>query len=414
MTRALAVLVGAALAAPALAACGERPRPDAPDPGEGEGGPGDDVTGLAPDRPAVPEVPEEERVAAIEAAMNALAPVAQQCWAAAAADDFRLSGQVRVLVQVGVPAGPGAAVEITRDTTGDETLTRCLAAVLAAYAWAPPLAGQAVELPFAFAAPAMQNVIDRRFVPRRAQAGVEVAVLLDETSTGNAALSLLEVQASATSRLGPRALERLEVWAFTAPARIASAGGVDRVVAAGDVMIAPVGAHLELRGEGGPLAAVVALVPGGREGAARAGALPGRSATLAVRARPPQPSFVVGADAAHYPRPGGGARILVEPPAAGGAVSLGLLELDAGVSVPAHVHARETEALYVLAGGGAMIVAGAALAVTATSVVQVPAGVEHAFTATAATRALQLYTPAGPEQRFKPPPPPPRPRPRRP
>ncbi|MBE7451822.1 MAG: cupin domain-containing protein [Kofleriaceae bacterium] len=130
-----------------------------------------------------------------------------------------------------------------------------------------------------------------------------------------------------------------------------------------------------------------------------------------MRARPPQPSFVVGADAAHYPRPGGGARILVEPPAAGGAVSLGLLELDAGVSVPAHVHARETEALYVLAGGGAMTVAGAALAVTATSVVQVPAGVEHAFTATAATRALQLYTPAGPEQRFKPPPPP---RPRRP
>jgi len=34
-------------------------------------------------------------------------------------------------------------------------------------------------------------------------------------------------------------------------------------------------------------------------------------------------------------------------------------------------------------------------------VIQIPAGVEHAFTANAATRALQLYTPPGPEQRFK-------------
>jgi mannose-6-phosphate isomerase-like protein (cupin superfamily) len=43
--------------------------------------------------------------------------------------------------------------------------------------------------------------------------------------------------------------------------------------------------------------------------------------------------------------------------------------------------------------------------VTATSVVQVPPGVEHSFEATASVTALQLYTPAGPEQRFKKPPP---------
>ena len=78
-----------------------------------------------------------------------------------------------------------------------------------------------------------------------------------------------------------------------------------------------------------------------------------------------------------------------------------MLEADAGAAMPAHVHAKETEVLYVLAGGGTMTVGGVAIAVDANAVIQIPAGVEHAFTASAATRALQIYTPPGPEQRFK-------------
>ncbi len=383
-------------------ACGERPRPAASPSAAAAVDAGGDHGDLEPDRPSLPEVPEDERIAAIERAMNQLAPVAHQCWAAAAADDFRLVGDLRALITVGAQAGPGATVAITADTADDPTLARCLVAVLGAYAWPPPLAGQVVELPFHFAAPAMQNVIDRSFVPHRQQAGVDVAVLLDEANTGNPALSLIEVSAPATTKLGPREVERLEVWAFSAAARVVSAGGGERALVAGDVMIAPVGARLEVSGAaGGELHAIVALVPGGREGAARAGALPGRATTMAVRARPVQPLFVTAAAARTYPRPGGATTILVEPPAAKGAISIGLLEIDAGVKVPLHVHARETEALYLIAGGGTMTVAGTAVPVTRTSVVQVPAGVEHGFEAAAATRAIQLYTPAGPEQRFK-------------
>ncbi|HET9624096.1 MAG TPA: cupin domain-containing protein, partial [Kofleriaceae bacterium] len=69
--------------------------------------------------------------------------------------------------------------------------------------------------------------------------------------------------------------------------------------------------------------------------------------------------------------------------------------------VPEHVHARESELLYILAGGGTMTVNGVALPVTPTSVVQIPAGARHAFTATSDVRAVQVYTPGGPEQRFK-------------
>ncbi len=55
--------------------------------------------------------------------------------------------------------------------------------------------------------------------------------------------------------------------------------------------------------------------------------------------------------------------------------------------------------LYIESGGGMLALAGTNIAVTESSVVQVPPGTQHAFTGT--LNALQIYTPAGPEQRFK-------------
>ena len=69
--------------------------------------------------------------------------------------------------------------------------------------------------------------------------------------------------------------------------------------------------------------------------------------------------------------------------------------------MPEHQHALEAELLYVLSGSGTMIVDGVTLPVGPTTVVQIPAGVPHAFTAAEAVTALQFYTPPGPEQRFK-------------
>ena len=47
-----------------------------------------------------------------------------------------------------------------------------------------------------------------------------------------------------------------------------------------------------------------------------------------------------------------------------------------------HVHAKETELLYFMAGGGQFTVNGVTLPVTETSVVQIPPNTKHAFTAT--------------------------------
>jgi quercetin dioxygenase-like cupin family protein len=77
------------------------------------------------------------------------------------------------------------------------------------------------------------------------------------------------------------------------------------------------------------------------------------------------------------------------------------VSLPAGTKVPEHVHAGETELWYMLAGAGTLTVNGVDLPVAATSVVQIPKNTRHAFAVTADCRALQIYTPAGPEQRFK-------------
>lgn len=392
-----------------LAACGEKqrllPPIETPEP-DADAAVADE---LDPGRPALEEVPEDERIAAIEVAMNALAPVANQCWAAAAADDFRLAGDVRALVSVGPRSGAGASVEIMANTTDDDSLARCLSAVLGAYAWAPPLAGQAIELPFHFTAPAMQNVVDRSFVPHKAQAGVDVAVVLDETNTGNAALSMAEVKIK-QGRIGPRQAERLELWMVSRASTmlVKVAGGKTLSVPPGDVLLVPKGARLEIMEFATPFDAVVAFVPGGREGTLRAGAIPGKPATLGpLKKGEPQVSVIELGKATSYPGPGRVATILVEPPLVKGAVSLGVLTIDAGVKVPLHVHAKETEALYIIEGAGSMPIAGTTVPVTSTSVVQIPPNTEHGFEATERTVAIQLYTPAGPEQRFKKPPAPP-------
>ena len=48
-----------------------------------------------------------------------------------------------------------------------------------------------------------------------------------------------------------------------------------------------------------------------------------------------------------------------------------------------------------------MKIAGLDVAVVPTSVVQVPANTKHGFACAKEVHALQIYTPAGPEQRFK-------------
>ncbi len=328
---------------------------------------------VAPDAGAEPVVDEDaleaERTAAIEHAMNELAPVASQCWAAAAVDDYQLAGDVKILVEVGV------GVTVEEDTTRDPVLTDCLRAVLEGYTWPEVMDAQSFLLPFEFSAPHGQNVIDRAYVPATAGA----RVLLDMKNSGNAAASMFELvveqQPAAT------ASERTEVWVNTAT--------LDATFYPPKASRAPA-----------PGTYVIVSVPGGAEDATRtSGVLPAGPPSK----KPPKAIAAPRASGFSKPREGvGTVTILVEQATAkSDAVAASILEIDGAAVIPAHVHDTSTEMLYVLSGSGEMIIDGVTLPVTPTTVVQIPKGVEHSFTAHEPLTVLQFYAPAGPEQRFK-------------
>lgn len=385
-----------AVAASALAACSapaaSSPAPLTPEPAPAAA-------------PAKTEAEQQaERLAAIQHAMNQLDEGAQQCWAAAAAvEGYQLAGDLAALVEI---TAPRASVQVTRNTSGSVRLSACVSELLARYPWAPPLAGQAIALPFAFRAPSGQSVIDRRFVPAIGQGSVAVATLLDERNTANSAASMFEVTVAASASTGLRVASRTEAWFFLGSGEVGAvldARGQAQRVNGGDLLLVPAGSARKLEATAGaPLRAVLVVTPGGIEGSARAGALPTPEAPLTKTAPTAAFTLLRATDAKRYPRPGGEVSLLLDPATTKQpALSAAILSFAAGTAVPLHQHAAETELLYILEGAGTLTIGEATLPVEPSSVLQLPRGVPHAFLASAPLRALQLYTPAGPEQRFK-------------
>lgn len=329
--------------------------------------------------------------------MNELDEGVQSCWAVAAASErFDIEGTLRARITIGTA---NVGIEIVEDTIRNAGLKTCMTKLLMGYRWAPPLYDQTIELPFQIKAPADgQNVIDRNLVPWNGQGKVSLAVLLDDANSGNDALSLFELAVQSGGSTGMRIADRPEVWYFLGPATIGAVGSDGkRTVAAGDMAFVAKGGAREIIATAGDVHAVIAIVPGGKEGSARAGALPTRELT-SIRAAPVGAMLFPAAKAKTF----GPATMYIEPATLTNTpLSAEILALPAGAQVAEHVHANETEVLYVLEGSGTMTVKGVALAVTPTSVVQIPPNTKHAFSATTAVRAVQFYTPAGPEQRFK-------------
>jgi quercetin dioxygenase-like cupin family protein len=343
---------------------------------------------------------QDEQLAAIGYAMKQLDGAARQCWALAATERVDIEGEF--VAQIDIKDHGTAVVGVARDTVRNPKLAACMTNVLAAYPWAPPLHGQTIQLPFKFTAPDGQSVIDRQLVSFAAQGKVAVAVLLDEANTGNAAASMFEVRIAAGASTGMRWANRAELWYFLAAGEVRGLDGPAKPVAAGDMVYVSAGGARDIVATGSELRAMVVIKPGAREGAARGGALPTREVGAGGKGAPIGPVVLPAAKATSYPVLGGKDTIFAEPATIGNKDMAGaILELPAGAKVPEHVHAKETEMLYVLAGTATMIVDGVELAVTPTSVIQVPPATKHSVTVTGDLRAIQIYTPAGPEQRFK-------------
>jgi quercetin dioxygenase-like cupin family protein len=338
-----------------------------------------------------PPVSQEEKLAAIQKAMNELDEAAQGCWAAAATDRFDIEGELTLMVEI---AAASAKATVVTDTARNKKLSACVTTLLGRYRWAPPLHGDTIQLPFRFKAPDGQSVIDRQLVEWHGQQNISVAVLLDENNTGNEHASMFEVAIAPRASTGMRVAERAEVWYFLGDVEVKTRVGKTQSsseLTAGGMMYVPKGAAREVIARRPDMHAMVVLVPGGREGAGRAGALPTREGEGAEAVKPLKTGTKYGP-----------ATIFLDAQTVKGTpMAASILELGAGAKVAEHVHANETEMLYILEGSGTMTINGQDVAVTPTSVVQIPPNTKHAFAATTAVRAVQIYTPPGPEQRFK-------------
>lgn len=84
--------------------------------------------------------------------------------------------------------------------------------------------------------------------------------------------------------------------------------------------------------------------------------------------------------------------------------SFSLLAAESSVGVPEHQHQESAEIVFIESGEGAMRVGDQTVTIRPGTFVYIPPRTPHDFrpTGTSPLRALQLYSPAGPEQRFRP------------
>lgn len=368
---------------------------------------------VAPARAQVP--PSGQAVAAgLEAAREDL----RRCWERAAADDFRVEGDI-VLRLTFAKGGKVKKVQVRSDGPGDAVLTGCVVKLAKKWVWGDALgAGLVVDLPLSFVAPRAQYTVRAEDAPARKPRGkkLEARILIDRESAGaeKASLSILSLKAKGKLPWHRHTSAEL-VYVLSGELEVKAAGEARGPKAqAGDAVFVPAGAAHELVAAKATKLLVL-FAPGGPERAWKDPAASGDGTTTALsRAQlaeiapdAPKPLVVKAADRAELPILGGAAavKILFDAGAANGdrAAYVGRLRADSGAEVKEHVHAAEAEVLYVTAGSADMTVEGEPVVVTAGMAVHIPPGAKHSMKVTSKEPldAAQFYAPSGPEQRFK-------------
>jgi mannose-6-phosphate isomerase-like protein (cupin superfamily) len=354
------------------------------------------------------------RIAAIEKAVNDTGAARHECWAFAAADDFRLRG--RVSLRFTFAASATAAVEVVSDQPGDPRLSECLVQLYQAYVWPRVFEpGQSIVLPFDFQAPDAQYTVAARYVEpaRLAEGKLEVAVLIDEKNSGNGAGALSTLILSGGMEVPLHRHSSAEIlYVKSGRGLIYGLGGRKKAVRVGPghgIYIPAGTAHAFVHQGDEPARLVQLYTPAGPEKRFKGGPDVGTTPVSEAEARRPARGhpvpFIIKKPSEHVIA-GGDARVAIyfdQSVTGDRAASMGVFTARPGARVPPHRHAAESEILLVTRGAGSMTVAGESYPIEPMTAVQVPANIEHSFEVTGEepVEAIQFYTPAGPEQRFK-------------
>jgi quercetin dioxygenase-like cupin family protein len=404
----------AALALALAAACGGATTPP-PAPVAGQS----DATRAPDDGP--PGKSEQEKkdeddaaIIAIEQAVNQLSPAIHQCWARAAADDYRLSGVVVLAVRVG-PGGKAEDVKPVEDSPRDPVLSECLTELWKKYTWPVDAiqVGETVQLPMEFGAPEAQYTVSSAHVAPRPlgaegpAAASKAQVVLHADNTGNdaGALSLLELAPGLNIPLHrhPDSIE--VVYVLSGHGLMIDITAKERPVGPGDAAYIARGTAHGLKNSGRePLVAVQLYSPAGPEqrflGKPPVGTEPiGLDETLKRKGARP----VIRATRAGRGEKlaaGKGKRTSLFDPAQ---VYLGALDGQPNMELKAEADGGGSWFWYVLEGGGVLTINGQDTPVAAGDAIQIPSGIKRAFKAGAAgIKALQFRVDGDPNARWRP------------
>lgn len=385
----------------ALVACGASGTgATAPDPTAGIAPAGSDAGQVEPG----PTPEEEAQIVALSQMANATAAPVRECVARAAADDFRVEGELTVAIRFGA-IGTEPQVTALKDTVGDAVLTDCVSALVAGYGWPRDVfeAGSTLELPLHFTAPSAQYTVDLRHVPERHLAGGElmVQVALDAENTGDpaAAVSFMSISADTEVPIHrhPEAEEILfilggngQLWGLEGESKA-------RAVGDGWLLRFPAGTAHAYRTTSGNLAMQI-YAPAGPEQRFEGKDVPGGTV--------PVPAAELKKPARSAPRPiavdvfgSAEGKALQAPelsqvPAAGFAaqpVYVGYITTTDELEVDTHVHEDGFEVVAIRGGAAVVTIDGEEHRVEADHVVKIPAGVPHSWRVLGGLNAVQIF-----------------------
>jgi len=368
---------------------------------------------------------EAERVtAAVENTLRKHAPDAHRCFEQALADRLDVAGIVELEVTVGAGGQIKKSTVVSRGDKIPETMATCVSRRALTWKIADIETGASVVLPLSFAGEMNQYVVRLEDAPARGPAGsgkragpFQIKVLADPVNMHTRQLSAVLLTVSPASRVAMHRHPQSDkaIYVRKGKVRILGPKGFAALsLAEGTAVFIPRGfPHvIENMGRQLPVQILQIFTPPGPEVVYRDPANPaGRAAFEVVRDAnvplPPGPVpavIAVAEDRTHMANEGKvKVQLLLNKETTGSdAMALELIELAANSDFPKHTHDGSAEFMYVVKGSGTLFIGNEPYPYSADQVLHIPSGQLHGGrTGPEPVIGIQIYAPAGPEQRFK-------------
>jgi quercetin dioxygenase-like cupin family protein len=376
--------------------------------------------------------PEEARIADIlQSTLVAHGGEVNRCFERALADTLDVSGKIELSVDVGA-GGKVTKAEPALDEVKSPVLLACLEASALTWTLAGIDPGSSVVVPLAFEGQAAQFTIKVADAPDHgppAPAGKKhgghappeppfsVKLLVDEATVHAQKAAVAQLTVAPANRIALHRHPGAELlYVLRGHARVLGAAGVaaEKLDEGMAIYIPPAMPHaIENMGRQSPAVLLEVFVPPGPEKVYRDPKDPaGRAAFEVIHdpkvANPAGAKFVVAEPkpAEAIPVFGGKAKVtpLLDVAHTGNkAIYLGKLEAEPGTEVPRNSHPGSDEILFLAAGAGELTVGSEKFPIEAPEALYIPAGQPHAakFTGTDKAEMVQIFAPAGPEDRTK-------------